>query len=159
MCLMYFLGNYLESTPLTVIECNPDMDETTYIGRLHIPPLMIEEFNPEMLGLERLHIWNINNRERLLWWLKNFTSSFSSSFILFLFLVCFLFLKSWSFFLWPIIGERILVIKIFLCDFCCLFICSFVGQGVRIFNLIPKVAASKVAMHIIISLLIWYKRW
>ena len=59
---MYFLGNYLESTPLTVIEFNPDMDETTYIGRLEIPllpHLMIDEFNPEMLGLEfleRLHI-------------------------------------------------------------------------------------------------------
>ncbi|GJU48829.1 hypothetical protein Tco_1218384 [Tanacetum coccineum] len=62
--------NYLESTPLTVIESNPDTDKTTYIGRLPIPifthdnlleskPLMTGEFSPEMLGveyLERLHI-------------------------------------------------------------------------------------------------------
>jgi hypothetical protein len=37
MNFMYFLGNYLLSTPLTMIEFNPDMDETTYIGRLEIP--------------------------------------------------------------------------------------------------------------------------
>ena len=60
---MYFLGNYFESTPLTVIKFNPNMNETTYIGRLEIhvlPHLMIDdEVNTEMLGLEfleRLHI-------------------------------------------------------------------------------------------------------
>ena len=61
-CFMYFSDNYLEYTPLTAIEFNPDMDEATYIGRLCIPmspPLMIGGFNPEMLGveyLERLHV-------------------------------------------------------------------------------------------------------
>nr|GEU64283.1 putative ribonuclease H-like domain-containing protein [Tanacetum cinerariifolium] len=55
--------NYLECTPLTMIESNSDTDEKTYIGRLLIPifthdnlleskPMMTGEFNPEILGVE-----------------------------------------------------------------------------------------------------------